>query len=81
MPPSPKASGHTAQLDALVALVESTLGEDLVGAYLHGSAVSGGMVRSSDIDLLAVTRRRLPIEQRRRLTSELLSLSVPTDSP
>jgi SulP family sulfate permease len=44
------------------------LGEDLVGAYLHGSGARGGFVPGhSDIDILIVVRRRLP----RRLKEEL----------
>lgn len=71
---------RTRQLEALVTLVRATLGPDVVGAYLYGSAVLGGQVPTSDIDLLAVSRRRLTDPQREHLAAELLSLSVPPDS-
>ena len=70
----------TPQFQALLALVRDTLGPEVVGAYLHGSAVLGGQVPTSDIDLLAVSRRPLTGTQRERLAVELLSLSVPPDS-
>jgi streptomycin 3"-adenylyltransferase len=38
-------------------LLEDTLGADLIGAYLHGSAAAGGLRPHSDIDLLGVTGR------------------------
>lgn len=43
-------------LDALVSEARSVLGDDLVGLYLYGSAVTGGFdAWVSDIDLIAVT--------------------------
>jgi len=43
-------------LDALTAAIRGVLGDDLVGLYLYGSAVSGGFDAGvSDLDLAAVT--------------------------
>jgi predicted nucleotidyltransferase len=64
------------QLDQTVALVQEALGSDLVGIYLFGSAVLGGLTPTSDLDLLAVSRRPTTSEQRRRLVERLLSLSM-----
>ncbi len=47
-------AGESPQLRALVTLVGEVLGPDLVGAYVDGSAVLGGQVRTSDPDLFAV---------------------------
>lgn len=60
----------------VVALVHGVLGErDVLGAYLHGSAVAGGLRPASDVDVLAVVRRRTGEEQRRALVRELLAVS------
>jgi predicted nucleotidyltransferase len=63
------------QLDRVVELVGDVLGPDLVGAYLFGSAVLGGLKPESDLDVLAVTRRRTTRDQRRRLVERLLASS------
>ena len=55
------------QLDAIVGLVRGVLGGDLVGAYLHGSAVLGQLRPRSDTDVLVVSRRRLTEGERRTL--------------
>ena len=45
------------QIQAVADLVSGVFGSDLVGAYLHGSAVLGGLRPTSDVDVLAVCRR------------------------
>ena len=42
------------QIDRILSLVREVFGEDAVGAYLHGSAVLGGLRPDSDIDVLPV---------------------------
>ena len=43
-------------VDALVSEIRGALGDDLVGLYLYGSAVTGGFDAGvSDIDLMAAT--------------------------
>lgn len=64
------------QLEQAVALVHEVLGEELVGLYLFGSAVLGGVTPTSDIDLLAVSRRPTKDDERRRLVERLLALSM-----
>jgi predicted nucleotidyltransferase len=64
-----------AQLDRAVALVRETLTEDLLGLYLFGSAALGALTPTSDLDLLAVTRRPTTADERRRLFAGLRALS------
>ncbi|MFC7243152.1 aminoglycoside adenylyltransferase family protein [Catellatospora aurea] len=59
----------------VVSLVRAVLGEDLIGAYLHGSAVLGGLRPRSDVDVLAVSRRSATPEQRHRIVDGLLDIS------
>lgn len=65
------------QLDVVVAVVEGVVGEDLLGLYLHGSAVRDELCPASDIDLLAVTRRTLDLDGRAELCRRLSDLSGP----
>jgi streptomycin 3"-adenylyltransferase len=49
--------------------------DGLVGLYLHGSFIAGGLQHESDIDLLAVTRRSLSMRERVEITDLLLRFS------
>ena len=51
------------------------LGEDLVGMYLHGSAALGGLRPGSDLDVIAVSARRLTDGEKQRLASRLGEIS------
>jgi predicted nucleotidyltransferase len=64
-----------AQIDLLLEGVRDLLRSDLVGAYLHGSAVLGGLRPDSDIDIVVVSARRTADDERRRLIDLLLSAS------
>jgi streptomycin 3"-adenylyltransferase len=57
------------------------LGNDLVGAYLHGSAVLGGLRPESDIDVVVVSTRRTSADEKRRMVELLLALSGGRSSP
>jgi predicted nucleotidyltransferase len=70
-----KLPGVEQQLDRAVAHVRDVLADELVALYLFGSAVLGGLTPTSDLDLLAVTRRPTTNEERRRLVDGLLALS------
>ena len=64
------------QIGRLLRAIIGTLGEDLIGLYLYGSLAAGCFnPERSDIDLLAVTRRRMTAEERRRVIETLLALS------
>ncbi|MFD1506981.1 aminoglycoside adenylyltransferase family protein [Georgenia yuyongxinii] len=62
-------------LDRVVAWARSALGGSLLGAYLHGSAVTGGLRPDSDLDLLVVTARPLSAAERTELVALLLRVS------
>ena len=65
------------QVDGVVALVRDVLGEDVVGAYLHGSSVLGGLGPRSDVDVLVVSRRPTTRAEKRRLVDGMRTLSIP----
>jgi predicted nucleotidyltransferase len=58
-----------------LAAVRDVLGEDVVGAYLFGSAVVGGLRPRSDLDIMLVSPRRTTRSEKQRLISQLLALS------
>jgi predicted nucleotidyltransferase len=63
------------QLEEVLALVEATVGSSLVGAYLHGSSVAGGLRPDRDLDVLLVTRTPITDAHRRALVTGLLPMS------
>ncbi|GAA4154971.1 aminoglycoside adenylyltransferase family protein [Phytohabitans flavus] len=63
------------QVERVVGLVTEVIEADLLGAYMHGSSVLGGLRPASDVDILAVTRRPLSEGQRRALVAGLLPIS------
>ena len=63
------------QIQSVLGILHHSLGATLLGVYLHGSAVSGGLQPQSDIDLLAVVETELTESQRNGLLFELLRLS------
>ncbi|MGQ4390168.1 aminoglycoside adenylyltransferase family protein [Streptomyces sp. SAS_270] len=63
------------QLQQVVALVDGVLGQDVIGTYLHGSSVLGGLRPASDLDVLVVTRRRMDERVRPALLDGLLGIS------
>jgi predicted nucleotidyltransferase len=64
-----------AQVDEIVTLVRQVLGDDVIGAYLHGSAVLGELRPRSDTDVLVVSKRRTTPGERRMLVDRLLAIS------
>ncbi|MDY0816424.1 aminoglycoside adenylyltransferase domain-containing protein [Kitasatospora purpeofusca] len=63
------------QLQRIVALADGVLGRDVVGVYLHGSAVLGGLRPASDLDVLLVARRSPAERERSALLGGLLGIS------
>jgi streptomycin 3"-adenylyltransferase len=61
--------------DDVLRLVRDVLGDGMIGAYAHGSAVFGGLRRYSDLDVLVVEREPTTDDQRRRLIDGLLRVS------
>ncbi|WP_458248611.1 aminoglycoside adenylyltransferase family protein [Streptomyces sp. MAI_2237] len=63
------------QVQEIVDLVDGVPGLDVIGSYLHGSSVLGGLRPASDLDVLVVSRRRMDGRARRRLLDGALRLS------
>jgi streptomycin 3"-adenylyltransferase len=63
------------QLDAVLSVVREVLGPITVGAYLYGSALSGGLRPDSDLDVFVLASRRLADDEKRRLVEGLMPLS------
>lgn len=59
----------------MVALVGEVLGSNVVGAYLLGSAVTGGLRPRSDLDVLVVSERPLSEAEKRELVGRILPIS------
>ena len=63
------------QLDQIVELVRDVLGEDALGAYLHGSTALDQLKPRSDVDVLVLSRRATTLEEKRALIERLLRIS------
>ncbi|KOG61006.1 aminoglycoside nucleotidyltransferase ANT9 [Streptomyces sp. NRRL F-3307] len=68
-------AGAVNQVQEIVGLVGGVLGQDVIGTYLHGSAVLGGLRPASDVDVLVVSRRPMDEQDRRALLGGLLRIS------
>lgn len=66
------------QVSAVTALLQKILQKQLIGVYLYGSAVLGGLKHESDLDILAIIKGYLNEEHRLILTKQLLELSGKT---
>lgn len=62
-------------LEPLLTFVDDREPGGMLGLYLYGSAVTGGLRPESDVDLLMLTRRSLSATERASLTRILLGLS------
>lgn len=71
----------TDQLQRLTGGVQSILGDNLVGIYLHGSAVIDGPYPTSDLDVLVVVHRRTSADDKRALLDVLRASSGRTAEP
>jgi len=63
------------QLKASIDLLKSIFGADLLGVYLYGSALVGGLQKYSDIDLFVVTNRATTLSEKTKLATNLLHIS------
>ena len=63
------------QIDESVALLQSVLEENLLGVYVYGSLLVGGLHKYSDIDLFAVTSRETTRQEKEQLEKGLLKIS------
>lgn len=62
-------------------VVEGVLGDSIIGIYLFGSAVVGGLKRDSDVDILVAVSDSPTFEQRKALVSQLMSVSGAIGNP
>jgi predicted nucleotidyltransferase len=69
------AESDRGQVADVVECLRAVLGEALVGAYLHGSAVLGGLRPGSDLDVLAVNARPTTDAEKDALVDRLLDIS------
>lgn len=63
------------QIEQSIKLLVNILGKDLLGMYLYGSSIVGGLQKYSDIDLFVVSARRTTSEEKRGMIERLLSIS------
>lgn len=63
------------QIAQCLGLVEDTLGQELLGAYLYGSSIVGGLQKYSDVDLFVVSNRSTTREEKARLVARMLTIS------
>lgn len=63
------------QLKDSLELLKTILGNDLLGVYLYGSSLVGGLQKYSDIDLFVVSNRATTSEEKTRLIAKLLQIS------
>jgi predicted nucleotidyltransferase len=62
------------QIAQILAALRDVLDHELIGAYLHGSAVLGGLRALSDIDVLAVSARQMTGHEKKRMVAHLLAI-------
>ncbi|AHE67535.1 aminoglycoside adenylyltransferase family protein [Legionella oakridgensis] len=63
------------QLNECLVVLTKIIGTDLLGVYLYGSFLVGGLQKYSDIDLFVVANRATTAEERVELTTYLLQIS------
>lgn len=63
------------QINECIKLVTKVLGDNLLGVYLYGSAIVGGLQKYSDIDLFIVTNHATTLSEKNELTKHLLHIS------
>lgn len=63
------------QLNECLEVLTKILGADLLGVYLYGSYLVGGLQKYSDIDFFVVTNRTTTSKEKMELTNHLLQIS------
>lgn len=63
------------QINQCISLLQDIMSEDLLGIYLYGSAIIGGLQKYSDLDLLVITNRNTTSVEKTKLISHLLAIS------
>lgn len=68
-------TGEKKQLLAIMDLIKKEYSDNLIGLYLFGSSVQGGLKKNSDLDFLTITKASLSQDSRLNLTNALMNLS------
>lgn len=63
------------QIGQCINLVKEIFGKNLLGVYLYGSSIVGGLQKYSDIDLFVVSSRATTREEKAMLATALLKIS------
>lgn len=63
------------QINECLGLVTRILSDNLLGVYLYGSSLIGGLQKYSDIDLFIVTKDAATASDKNKLTQHLLQIS------
>lgn len=63
------------QINQSLALLKNVLGKDLLGFYLYGSSIVGGIQKYSDLDLFAISSRPTTIEEKKQIEKALFDIS------
>lgn len=63
------------QIHKCLNLVKEIFGQDLLGTYLYGSSILGGLQKYSDIDLFVVSNRATTREEKVKIATALLKIS------
>ncbi len=63
------------QTHQCVSIIKEILGPDLLGIYLFGSSILGGLQKYSDLDLFVVSNRATTFEEKAKLIASLLQIS------
>ena len=59
----------------VLTIIKELLEDQIVGVYLYGSAVSGGLRPNSDVDILVLTNCGLSVATRSKLSKQLMRIS------
>ncbi len=63
------------QIHKCINLAKEVFGQDLLGIYLYGSSILGGLQKYSDIDLFVVSNRASTRKEKAKLAAALLKIS------
>lgn len=71
----PQSNEVEAQITQCIDLLKEVLGESLLGIYLYGSSVVGGLQKYSDLDLFVVSDRPTTFIEKSQLIANILQIS------
>jgi predicted nucleotidyltransferase len=63
------------QINQCLSLLKEMFDKNLLGVYLYGSSIVGGLQKYSDIDLFIVSDRSTTLEEKAKLSANLLLIS------